>query len=67
MATALSTIGDGIKCMEDTAAIAVMVGGLVALMSYLGGIDWLLNKLTESVKSGRGAELSIAPWSLCWI
>lgn len=60
MVTALSTIGDGIKCMEDTAAIAVMVGGLVALMSYLGGIDWLLNKLTKRVKSGRGAELSIA-------
>ncbi len=60
MVTALSTIGDGIKCMEDTAAIAVMVGGLVALMSYLGGIDWLLNKLTKRVKTGRGAELSIA-------
>lgn len=60
MVTALSTIGDGIKCMEDTAAIAVMVGGLVALMSYLGGIDWLLNKLTRRVKTGRGAELSIA-------
>ena len=55
MVTALSTIGDGIKCMEDTAAIAVMVGGLVALMSYLGGIDWLLNKLTKRVKTGRGA------------
>lgn len=60
LVTALSTIGDGIKCMEDTAAIAVMVGGLVALMSYLGGIDWLLNKLTKRVKSSRGAELSIA-------
>lgn len=46
--------------MEDTAAIAVMVGGLVALMSYLGGIDWLLDKLTSRVKSGKGAELSIA-------
>lgn len=53
-------VGDGIKCMEDTAAIAVMVGGLVALMSYLGGIDWLLDKLTSRVKSGKGAELSIA-------
>lgn len=58
--TALATLGDGIKCMEDTAAIAVMVGGLVALMRYLGGIDWLLNKLTKGVKGRRGAELSIA-------
>ena len=60
LASALGVVGDGIKCMEDTAAIAVMVGGLVALMSYLGGIDWLLDKLTSRVKSGKGAELSIA-------
>jgi Na+/H+ antiporter len=60
VAGALGVVGDGIKCMEDTAAIAVMVGGLVALMSYLGGIDWLLEKLTRRVKSRRGAELSIA-------
>lgn len=57
---ALSVVGDGIKCMEDTAAIAVMVGGLVALMNYLGGIDWLLSRLTRKVRSGKGAELSIA-------
>lgn len=58
--TALTIVGDGIKSMEDTAVIAVMVGGLVALMTYLGGIDWLLNKLTSSVKGTKGAELSIA-------
>ena len=58
--SALTIVGDGIKSMEDTAVIAVMVGGLVALMTYLGGIDWLLNKLTSSVKGARGAELSIA-------
>lgn len=58
--TALTVVGDGIKSMEDTAVIAVMVGGLVALMTYLGGIDWLLNKLTASVKGAKGAELSIA-------
>lgn len=60
LAEALGIVGDGIKSMEDTAAIAIMVGGLVALMTYLGGIDWLLNKLTSRVKSGKGAELSIA-------
>lgn len=56
----LSVIGDGIVCMENTAVIAVMVGGLVFLMQYLGGIDWLLNSLTKHVKTRRGAELSIA-------
>ena len=46
--------------MEDMAVIAVMVGGLVALMTYLGGIDWLLHRLTRNVKERSGAELSIA-------
>lgn len=29
------------------AIIAIFVGGLVEIMKYLGGIDWLLNKLSR--------------------
>lgn len=46
--------------MKDMAVIAIFVGGLVAIMQYLGGIDWLLNKLAKGMKSKVGAELSIA-------
>ena len=60
LAESLTVVGNGIISMEDTAVIAVMVGGLVALMHYLGGIQWLLNSLSRSVKSRSGAELSIA-------
>ena len=60
LAESLTVVGNGIIGMEDTAVIAVMVGGLVALMHYLGGIQWLLNSLSRSVKSRSGAELSIA-------
>lgn len=55
-----SVLGEGIMAMEDMAVIAVMVGGLVALMEYLGGIDWLLHRLTRNVKGRSGAELAIA-------
>lgn len=51
---------DGMKGMEGMAIIAILVGGLVALMNYLGGIDWLLSVLTKNTKSARGGELSIA-------
>ena len=44
LAESLTVVGNGIISMEDTAVIAVMVGGLVALMHYLGGIQWLLNR-----------------------
>ena len=60
LAESLTVVGNGIISMEDTAVIAVMGGGLVALMHYLGGIQWLLNSLSRSVKSRSGAELSIA-------
>ena len=56
LAESLTVVGNGIISMEDTAVIA----GLVALMHYLGGIQWLLNSLSRSVKSRSGAELSIA-------
>lgn len=57
---AFGVISEGIIAMEDMAVIAVMVGGLVSLMSYLGGIDWLLHRLTKNVKGRSGAELSMA-------
>ncbi|MCC3864808.1 Na+/H+ antiporter NhaC family protein [Terrisporobacter petrolearius] len=56
----LAVIHEGMTWMEDMALIALLVGGLVALMDHLGGIDWLLYKLTRKTKTARGAELSIA-------
>lgn len=53
-------IHTGMTWMEDMAIIAVLVGGLVALMNYLGGIDWLMEKLSAKTKTRRGGELSIA-------
>jgi Na+/H+ antiporter NhaC len=56
----LSVVHTGMTWMEDMALIAVLVGGLVALMDYLGGIDWLLHALTRKTKTRRGGELAIA-------
>ncbi|MDT2598670.1 Na+/H+ antiporter NhaC family protein [Enterococcus hulanensis] len=56
----MKTIHEGMMGMQDMAIIAILVGGLVAVMKYLGGIDWLLYNLTKGVKTKRGAEFSIA-------
>ncbi len=56
----LGVVHTGMTWMEDMALIAVLVGGLVALMQYLGGIDWLLHALTRKTKTRRGGELAIA-------
>ena len=46
--------------MEDMAVITIFVGGVIAFMKYLGGIDWLLNTIGKHTKGRVGAELSIA-------
>ncbi|WP_251517797.1 MULTISPECIES: Na+/H+ antiporter NhaC family protein [Staphylococcus] len=56
----LSAISKGIIGMEDIAIIALLIGGLVALIEHNGGITWLLNFVRRRVKSKRGAELGIA-------
>lgn len=49
----------GMAGMEDMAIIAVFVGGLVEVMKYLGGIQWLMDTLGKRTKSKKGAEMSI--------
>ncbi|MDO5725600.1 MAG: Na+/H+ antiporter NhaC family protein [Tissierellia bacterium] len=50
----------GMGWMEDIAIIAIVVGGVVALMNHYGGIDYLIYKLTSKVKTKKGAEFSMA-------
>lgn len=50
----------GMVWMEDLAIIAIIVGGLVGLMSHYGGLDYLLEKVTSKVKTKKGAEMGIA-------
>lgn len=56
----MMVIHNGMISMEDMALIAILVGGLVALMDYLGGIDWIINALTRKIKSAKGGEFAIA-------
>ena len=53
-------IHEGMTWMEDMAVIAILVGGVIALMKYYGGIDWLIDKLGKRAKTRVGGELSIA-------
>ena len=55
-----SIVQRGMGWMENMAIIALVVGGVVALMEYLGGIDYLLENLTNKIKTKKGAEFGIA-------
>ncbi|CAJ1177613.1 Malate-2H(+)/Na(+)-lactate antiporter [Companilactobacillus paralimentarius] len=52
-------VQSGMASMEDIAIISIIVGGLVELMKYLGGIQWLMDTLGRQTKSKHGAEFSI--------
>jgi Na+/H+ antiporter NhaC len=54
------TLQTGMGWMQDLAIITIVVGGLVGLMKYYGGIDYILQKITSKVKTKKGAEVAIA-------
>ncbi|MDE6647112.1 MAG: Na+/H+ antiporter NhaC family protein, partial [Prevotella sp.] len=53
-------MGDGIKSMGELIIITMMAGGLLELIKYNGGIDFIINRMTRHISSKRGAELAVA-------
>ncbi|WP_428868869.1 Na+/H+ antiporter NhaC family protein, partial [Clostridium sediminicola] len=56
----LGFIQRGFGWMQDLCLIALVIGGIVELMKYYGGIGFLLEKVTSNVKTKKGAEFGIA-------
>ncbi|GAC19401.1 Na+/H+ antiporter NhaC family protein [Paraglaciecola arctica] len=58
--TMLHSIQKGMGWMQDMVAIALMIGGIVALMQAYGGLQWLVAVIKRHVKSRKGAEAGSA-------
>jgi Na+/H+ antiporter NhaC len=56
----LQSIQKGMGWMQDMVAIALMIGGIVALMEAYGGIQWLVSNITKRITSKKGAEYGSA-------
>ena len=56
----LGTIGSGISGMGDLIIVTLLAGGMLELIRTGGGLDYIVRKMTEHIKSKRGAEMSIA-------
>ncbi|GAB3057248.1 Na+/H+ antiporter NhaC family protein [Salinicoccus sesuvii] len=56
----VAAAGEGIGNMQNIAIIAVLIGGLIALIEHYGGIDYLLHFITSRIRSKKGAEFGIA-------
>lgn len=55
-----ASMGEGITGMGELIIITLMAGGMLELIRFNGGVDYILHHLTSHVNNKRGAELSIA-------
>ena len=53
-------MGKGMTGMVELIIVTLMAGGMLELIRFNGGVDYVLHRLTQHVKGKRGAELSIA-------
>jgi Na+/H+ antiporter NhaC len=55
----IQAIGDGIAGMQELSLLSILISGLVGVIKYNGGIDYLLQLVTRNVKSKKGAQFGI--------
>lgn len=55
-----AAMGLGITNMGELIIVTLLAGGMLEMIRYNGGIDWIILKLTSHIRSSRGAEFSIA-------
>ncbi|UOQ84836.1 Na+/H+ antiporter NhaC family protein [Gracilibacillus salinarum] len=56
----VQAVSQGIINMEDIAIVAILIGGIIAIIQHNGGIQWLLHAVTSKIKTKKGAEFAIA-------
>ena len=56
----LSSIGSGIGGMGELIIVSLIAGGLLELIRYNGGLDFIIGRLTRRISGPRGASASIA-------
>ena len=56
----LSSVGSGIGGMGELIIVSLLAGGMLELIRYNGGLDFIIGRLTRRIKGPRGAGFSIA-------
>lgn len=55
-----AAMGLGITNMGELIIVTLLAGGMLEMIRYNGGIEWIISKLTSHIHSAKGAEASIA-------
>lgn len=56
----LASIGEGIGSMGELIIVTMLAGGMLEVIRYNGGLDFIISGLTRHISGKRGAEFSIA-------
>ena len=56
----LASAGEGISGMGELIIVTLLAGGMLQLIHYNGGIEFIISSLTRKIHGKRGAEGSIA-------
>lgn len=56
----IASISEGMAGMFELCIISVIVGGMVELIKFNGGIDFVINFIQGKINNKKGAELGIA-------
>ena len=54
------SMADGMMGMSELIIMTLLAGGMLAMIQYNGGIDFIISKLTARINGKRGAEYCIA-------
>ncbi|PEA55915.1 sodium:proton antiporter [Bacillus pseudomycoides] len=60
LASFFKSVTVGINGMMELVLLAILIGGMVEIIQYNGGIHYLMNVLTRNIRSKKGAEFGIA-------
>lgn len=52
-------LGDGMADMFSISMVAILVSGIIGLVRYYGGVEWLVAKITGWIHGRKGAEYGI--------
>ncbi len=56
----LASVGSGIGSMGELIIVTMLAGGMLEVIRYNGGLDFIISGLTKHISGKRGAEFSIA-------
>ena len=55
----VQAIGDGMSDMFSISIVAAMISGIIGLVRYYGGAEWLVSAITSKINSRKEAEYGI--------